>query len=88
MREEDLVSLGFEVVEVSAEESGDEAFYYFKYDFGVERGICLITPANTSIIDNKWYVEIFDYDNIRFTNYQDVRDLINIIEKGINILKK
>ena len=87
MREEDLVSLGFEVVEVSAEESGDEAFYYFEYDFGVS-GFSLISNENTEAKEDNWFVEIFDYDNIRFTNYQDVRDLINIIEKGINISKK
>ena len=87
MREEDLVSLGFELVEVSAEESGDEGFYYFNYDFGVS-GLSLLTNDNTEAKEDNWFVEIFDYDNIRFTNYQDVRDLINIIEKGINISKK
>ena len=33
MKEQDLVDLGFERIDISAEESGDEAFYYYTYDF-------------------------------------------------------
>jgi len=85
MKEEDLISLGFKRIDVSKEESGDEAFYYYDLDFGVERFISLISSASTEVIDNKWYVEVFEDPTIRYDKYQDVLDFITIIRKGINI---
>ena len=32
MKEQDLIDLEFERVDVTAEESGDDAFYYYTYD--------------------------------------------------------
>lgn len=84
MKEEDLISLGFKRTDVSAEESGDEAFYYYDMDFGDQRGISLISPANNEVIDNKWYVELFEDPSIRYDKYQDVLDFITIVRKGIN----
>lgn len=86
MKEQDLISLGFKRTDVSKEESGDEAFYYYGLDFGVERGISLISPADTEVIDNKWYVELFEDPSIRYDKYQDVLDFITIVRKGINKL--
>ena len=84
MKEQDLISLGFKRTDVSKEESGDEAFYYYDLDFGVERGISLISPANTEVIDDKWYVEVFDDPSIRYDKYQDLLDFVTILRKGIN----
>ena len=84
MKEQDLISLGFKRTDVSKEESDDEAFYYYDLDFGVERGISLISPADTEVIDNKWYVELFEDPSIRYDKYQDVLDFITIVRKGIN----
>lgn len=83
MKEQDLISLGFKRTYVSEEESGDEAFHYYDLDFGVERSISLISPANTDVINNKWYVEVFEDPSIRYDKYQDVLDFITIIRKGI-----
>ena len=82
MREEDLIKLGFERTDVSKDESGDVAFHYYTYDFGLSRSISLITPANTDV-DEYWSVEIFEDDSICFFDYQDVSDFIRIVEKGI-----
>lgn len=84
MDEEDLIDLGFKRTDVSAEESGDEAFYYYDIDFGDQRGISLISPANTDVIDNKWYVKVFEDTSLKYDKYQDVLDFITIIRKGIN----
>ena len=84
MKEQDLISLGFNRTDVSKEESGDEAFYYYDLDFGIARGISLISPANTDVIDNKWYVEVFEDPSIRYDKYQDLLDFVTIIRKGIN----
>jgi hypothetical protein len=74
MKEQDLIDLGFK------KEFGDD-FYYYVYDF--TNGFSLITNANDELLDNKWYVEIFNTkDQIRFTNKQDVNDLILLINSN------
>lgn len=84
MKEEDLISLGFNRTDVSAEESGDEAFYYYDYDFGGKSFISLISCDNHQAEgDGYWSVEIFEDDYISYDKYQDVLDLITVIKKGI-----
>ena len=80
MKEQDLISLGFKRIDVSKEESGDEAFYYYSMDFG-NGSWSLITPANNEIKKGEWYVEAFEDESIRFTNYQDLSILIRILKK-------
>ena len=82
MKEQDFISLGFEKIEVSAEESGDKPFHYYTLDFGAS-GFSLISNDNDDAKENGWFVEMFDYENIRFENYQDVSDLIRVINKGL-----
>ena len=56
MKEEVLINLGFERNDVSEEESGDKAFYYFTMDFG---DLCLISNANDeSEKDGGYFVEV------------------------------
>ena len=81
MKEEDLIDLGFKRTDVSAEESGDEAFYYYDIDFGDQRGISFISPASTDVIDNKWFVEIFEDNSIRIDNTKDLKELIGILNR-------
>ena len=83
MKEQDLIDLGFKRTDVSAEESGYEAFYYYDIDFGDERGISFISPANNEVIDNKWFVELFEDNSIRIDNTKDLKELINIINRVI-----
>ena len=83
MKEEDLISLGFNRTDVSAEESGDEAFYYYDIEFGDQRGISLISPANTEVIDNKWFVELFEDNSLRIDTIEDLKELIGIPNKAI-----
>ena len=83
MKEQDLISLGFERVDVSEEESGDEVFYYYTMDFG-NGSLSLISPAHNEIVNDKWYVDIFEDESIKFTNYQDLSTLIRIIKNSTN----
>ena len=83
MKEQDLIELGFKRTDVSAEESGDEAFYYYDIDFGDERGISFISPANNEVIDNKWFVEVFEDSSIRIDTIEDLKELINILNRVI-----
>ena len=82
MKEKELVALGFERVDVSAEESGDKAFHYYIYDFG-NRTFSLISNANDEAVDDKWYIEVFEDESIQFTNSSDIMALIDIINRNI-----
>ena len=80
MKEQDLIDLGFERYDVSAEESGDFPYYYYTYDITDE--LCLISTDDGEAKKDGWSVEMFDYDGIKFTNLEDLKTLINIIEKN------
>jgi hypothetical protein len=79
MKEQDLIDLNFDKIEVSREESGcDDGFYYYTYDF---KHFSLITTSNDEILDdNSWYVEIFEYEDFRFTDKEDLEKLIELLE--------
>ncbi len=80
MKEQDLIDLGFKRTDITAEESGDNSFYYYTYDF--DKYFFLITNSSDTIIKNKWYAEmrLFDYD-IRFSNHDDLKQFIDLINK-------
>ena len=77
MKEQDIIDLGF------TKESGDN-FYYYTYDFA--SGFSLITQASDEVINNEWFVEIFETNPmIRFTVKEHVESLINIMNKARTI---
>ena len=82
MKEQGLINLGFERVDVSAEESGDEAFYYYGLDLGNQRVVNLISPANTEVIDNKWFVEVFEDESICFDDIDQLKTFIKIVKEN------
>jgi hypothetical protein len=92
MNQRELKRLGFKKQNVSAEESGDASFYFYTMD--IVEGIHLITPANDEIVNNKWYVEFFDFirsrsrttPQIRFYEYDSLFNFIKILEKNKVIL--
>jgi len=80
MKEQDLLDLGFKRTDVSAEESGDNPFYYYTYDITDE--LCLISSDDGEAKKDGWSVEMFDYDGIKFTTIEDLKALIMVIEKN------
>ena len=84
MKEQDLIDLGFKRTDVSAEEAGDEnGFHYYTYDFSDSRGLSLISNSNDEAEKaGQWVVEIFDYDNILFTDKKMILEFITIIEQN------
>lgn len=84
MKEELLIKLGFERVEVSEEESGDKPFYYYLKNFGEKNVLSLISPSNDEVEDGEWYVEVFEDDSIKIIDEDDLEDFINIVTKIIN----
>lgn len=80
MKEQDLIDLGFERKDVTAEESGDFPFYYYTYD--ITKELCLISSDDGEAKKDGWSVEMFDYDGIKFTNVEDLQTLITVIKKN------
>ena len=86
MKEKELIALGFSRKDVTAEESGYDAdWYYYELDFG-NGHLGLISPSNDEIENEEWYVEVFDDNTIRFTNSTDVMAFIDLINR--NTIKK
>ena len=77
MKEQDIIDLGFKK-EFEHDSIGE--FYYYVYDFG--RGLSLISNANDEPVDSKWFVDVFEEDNIRFTTKEDLEIFINIVNKN------
>ena len=80
IKEEELVKLGFERVDVSKEESGDKPFHYYTYDIG-NGAISLISQSNDEVENNNWHVEVFE--DISFESIEDLIKFIQVIEKNI-----
>jgi hypothetical protein len=78
-----LEQLGF-----SKEESFDTSdndtpdFYYYVLDIG---GVCLITNDSDDAEENGWYVELFEGD-IRFTDIEQLQELITLLKKNLRNL--
>jgi len=84
MKEQDLIDLGFERVDVSAEESGTNAFYYYIRDFGERNVLSLISPSNDQVEDEEWYVEVFEDDSVRIDKLRDLEDFVEIVTRIVN----
>ena len=82
MKEKELIALGFNRKDVTAEESGEENdWYYYELDFANSH-LCLISPSNDKVENDEWYVEMFDDNTIRFTDSSDVMELIDLIKRN------
>ena len=82
MKEQDLLDLGFKRTDVSAEESGQNAFYYYDIDLGSNGSISLISPSDDEAENGNWYVEVFEDNKVMFTDKDDLKVLIDIINKN------
>ena len=83
MKEQDIIDLEFDK-EFGCGYGGE--YHYYVYYFG--RSLSLISSANDEATDDKWYVDIFEEDNIRFTNKKDLERLINLLNKNKNLQTK
>lgn len=86
MTEQNLIDLKF-VKEINiGDECSDDtghwwiegSFYYYVYDFAL--GLSLISSANTEIINDEWYIDIFNTEpTIRFNELKDVESFIKLV---------
>ena len=76
MKEQDLIDLGFERIDVSV----GEDFYYYTYDF--TKGFCMISSDNYEAEDKGWFIDIFNDHCARLYNKEDVKTLIDLINRN------
>jgi hypothetical protein len=82
MTERELEILRFEKVEVSAEESGDVGYHYYRHD--IVNGLSLISNDSDETDGDNWYVEFFNTEiPVRFYDMNKVLVLINTLTKAI-----
>ena len=77
MTEKQIQLLGFEreILEFDDE-------YYYSYQ--IANGFGFISSSSDEVKDGEWYVDFFDsWPNIRFTSFEEVQALINLIEKRV-----
>lgn len=87
--EKDLVALGFKKINVSAEESGDAAYYYYTKDFWKGRSnFCLISTSSDDVKKKGWVVEYFEEPRLRFTDSKSLKLFVFLIEEIKSINKK
>jgi hypothetical protein len=86
LQEQDLINLGFEMIFVSKEEhGGDDDFYYYTLKLFSDNGPLLISCSNDEVINSKWTIELFDYDNYYF---DDILVLTNFITAAKHAKRK
>jgi len=79
IKEQDLVELGFEQVNVSAEEAGDDkGFRYYDYAFS-RNGLQLISNSDDELVDNGWVVEMFDQKDIVFKDKVTLTSFMELV---------
>ena len=82
MVEMDLIKLGFEKEFSLDTIDGKPEYYYYAKD--ITDGLTFITNTDEEVKDGQWFVEFFNTEvPVRYYNYQDVRDLFDLIEKGL-----
>ena len=81
MTEKELQMLGFNKVEVTAEESGENPYHYYIYEF--TKGLEFISTDSDSVVDDGWWIEFFNTEiPVRFYDMMEVKKLISIFEKA------
>jgi hypothetical protein len=88
IEEQDLIDLDFNLIVVSKHEHGGENdFYYYVCNLFDGDGPCLISNANDEVINSKWKVELFDYDEFYFDDIQSLTDFM-LASKNVKRKKK
>lgn len=85
--EKKLIELGFTKEIVSPEENGTEKGYHY-FVFEIDNKCLLISGASDELIDKGYYVEFFNFNNIRYTDPGLLEILIIIIKLGVIDAKK
>jgi len=83
MTEQVFIDLGFELHDVSLEESGQDTPYHF-YDLEIG-DICFITNGNDDAEVDGWECSIFDSMTLKIKGAGDLEELIKIIRLNTQV---
>jgi hypothetical protein len=76
MTEAAIIKLGFKKEDISAEESGGIAYYYYTYGVGK---VTFISISNDLVEDDIWYVEILE-GGVKFVKSVELKIVILLME--------
>jgi hypothetical protein len=80
MTEREIQLLGFTNEEMKEYEE-DESYYYV---LDIVDGLTFITRSNDEIINDEWYVDVFNtYPIIRFDSFGELQSLISLLTNRI-----
>ena len=87
IKDNDLLKLGFKKEYNTPIVDDEEKFYYFVYQ--VNEHCVLISSDN---LDNEseggYFVEFYEIPDIRFTDLEDLKKLIELLKKGTRTVHK
>lgn len=82
MTEKELTLLGLEKQEIEEYVGEENPDYY--YTIKIVNGLDFITNTKRECGNDDWYVEFFDTEpSIRFTKFEEVQSLFNLLNKKI-----
>ena len=76
---DDLIRLGFERMDVSAEDGGDMPFYYFARRFTY--GLDLLSISDNERVSDEWIINVMGDHDVWIDEVDDLGNLINILNK-------
>lgn len=85
MTEQDLIKLGFNRVDVDADESGDTPFHYYEWYPYEDAFLALLSDSDDEVIDGNWKVILSDDMDIVFDNVDDVKTLMDILKRNVRV---
>jgi len=77
-----LIKLGFKRQDVSEEESGENAYHYYRYE--ISKKFLLISCSSDEKIDDGYLVEFYESYHPKIRNLKDLKKLIKILERAKN----
>lgn len=82
IKSNDLTKLGFKKEFNTPIVDDEEKFYYFTYEINEH---CLLISSDNleSKLDEGYYVEFYEIPDIRFTELEDLMELIKLLKKGL-----
>ena len=81
IKDKDLIKLGFKKEFNTPVCDDEEKFYYFVYEINEH---CLLISSDNleSKSDGGYYVEFYEIPDIRFTDLEDLKELVKLLKKA------
>lgn len=79
IKEQDLIDLGFDRLD---NDDFTEDFYFYVYDFSMNRGIGLISSGSNEIQNDQWEVYIEEIDDLAFEDLNLLIEFIEVVNKN------